>query len=134
MLCGEFIRRPASVTRVVLAARGAVYHITHDLHCKATREYIQICGHHAKLTRARYYLFSQSNFYSGSWDVHGVFMYKPWYHGTYGTMVPTVPYRRYRRYIVVDSYDSNDLGLGLRGCFLLIHYLPGFFDNNRVDL
>ena len=51
-----------------------------------------------------------------------------------GTMVPTVPYRRYRRYIVVDSYDSNDLGLGLRGCFLLIHYLPGFFDNNRVDL
>ena len=62
-------------------------------------------------------------------------------HGTYGTMVPTVPwylrylrYRRYRRYIVVDSYDSNDLGLGLRGCFLLIHYLPGFFDNNRVDL
>ena len=56
-------------------------------------------------------------------------------------MVPTVPwylrylrYRRYRRYIVVDSYDSNDLGLGLRGCFLLIHYLPGFFDNNRVDL
>ena len=66
-----------------------------------------------------------------------MFMYKPWYHGTYGTvgtMVPTVPYRRYRRYIVVDSYDSNDLGLGLRGCFLLIHYLPGFFDNNRVDL
>ena len=57
VLCGEFIRRPASVTRVVLAARGAVYHITHDLHCKATRDYIQICGHHAKLTRARYYLF-----------------------------------------------------------------------------
>ena len=59
-------------------------------------------------------------------------------HGTYGTMVPTVPTvpycGRYRRYIVVDSYDSNDLGLGLRGCFLLIHYLPGFFDNNRVDL
>ena len=26
------------------------------------------------------------------------------------------------------------LGLGLRGCFLLTHYLPGFFDNNRVDL
>ena len=32
VLCGEFIRRPASVTRVVLAARGAVYHITQDLH------------------------------------------------------------------------------------------------------
>ncbi len=60
-----------------------------------------------------------------------MFMGCSWYHGT---MVPTVPYRRYRRYIVVDSYDSNDLGLGLRGCFLLIHYLPGFFDNNRVDL